>query len=249
MLFANFASNTGLFSSVTVGEISHKYDTLFAPAGYAFTIWGIIFLACIAFVIYQWRLLKLNDPRQIIYRTGGWFILSNIANGAWLFCWTNEMLGMSVLLIILLLSCLCMLTYRLRLEIDDEPLLTIFFIWWPIAIYLGWVIVATVACIAAWLVYVKWNAFGINPEIWTVFMIAIATILYLILIKRRNLREAALVGVWAFLAIAVRQRYDHSIIFITALVAAFILILSASVQAYQNRNYNVLVKIKKGAWE
>src|SRR5437870_362386 len=79
MLFGNYASNSGIFSQTSVADISHKYDTLFAPAGYTFAIWGLIFLMCIAFVIYQWVLLKKNDPRQYIKRTGGWFALSNIA--------------------------------------------------------------------------------------------------------------------------------------------------------------------------
>jgi hypothetical protein len=32
MLFSNYAASSGIFSTVTVGEISNKYDTLFAPA-------------------------------------------------------------------------------------------------------------------------------------------------------------------------------------------------------------------------
>ena len=45
MLFINYASNAGVFSEISVADISHKYDTLFAPAGYAFAIWSLIFLA------------------------------------------------------------------------------------------------------------------------------------------------------------------------------------------------------------
>ena len=53
MLLANYAGGTGVLSTANVAEISHKYDTLFAPAGYAFTIWGVIFLLLIAMVSYQ----------------------------------------------------------------------------------------------------------------------------------------------------------------------------------------------------
>ena len=58
MLFANYAGNTGFYSKVNVADISHKYDTLFAPAGYAFIIWGVLFLMGTGFVIYQWILIK-----------------------------------------------------------------------------------------------------------------------------------------------------------------------------------------------
>jgi len=84
MLFANHASNSGMFTNNNVADVSHKYDTLFAPAGYAFIIWGLIFLLAIGFVIYQWVLLKTNDSHQYIQRTGVWFTVGNLANAGWL---------------------------------------------------------------------------------------------------------------------------------------------------------------------
>jgi hypothetical protein len=115
------------------------------------------------------------------------------------------MLGWSVIVILILLAILCLLIVRLRLELDDEPVLTIFFVWWPIVIYAGWIMVATIACIASWFVYTGWRGGAIGEDTWTILMIAIACSLYLFLLSKRNLREAAIVGVWAFIAIAVRQ--------------------------------------------
>ena len=129
MLAANFVAGSGIFSSTTVGEVSHKYDTLFAPAGYAFIIWSFLFLLTIAFVGYEWVLLKNGDPKGYINRTAYWFALSNVANTVWLYCWINELLGWSVLIILLLLFTLCMLTVRLDAELSDEPVSTIVFVW------------------------------------------------------------------------------------------------------------------------
>jgi hypothetical protein len=107
MLYLNYASATGMFSNLNVADVSYKYDTLFAPAGYAFIIWSLLFLLCLAFVAFQWYLLKTGDPQNFIGRTGVWFIVSNIANACWLLCRTNEWIGLSVLLILLLLFSLC----------------------------------------------------------------------------------------------------------------------------------------------
>lgn len=63
MLFVNYASNAHVFNDVNVGDISHKYNSLFAPANYAFIIWGVIFLLCAGFVVYQWILVK-NDAQH-----------------------------------------------------------------------------------------------------------------------------------------------------------------------------------------
>src|SRR5215210_4904981 len=117
MLFVNYTSATAVFSTVTVRDVSHKYDTLFAPAGYAFIIWSPIFLLCIGFVAYQWILLNSGDPTQYINRTGIWFAISNIANSLWLYCWINELIGWYVMLIILLMMSIWVLEERLGLEL------------------------------------------------------------------------------------------------------------------------------------
>ncbi len=247
MLFINYASNAYLFNEVTVADVSHKYDTLFAPAGYAFIIWGLIFLMCICFVIYQWVLLK-NDEKQYISRAGIWFSISNIANALWVYCWVNEWLGLCVILMLILLFSLIMLTLKLRLELDDEPVRTILFVWWPIAIYLGWIMVATIACIAAWLVYIGWNGLGIAEATWCIIMIIVAAALYTVLLLKRNLRESASVGIWAFIAIAVRQWNVHADIVIAAIATFVILTALIARQVYKNRYYVPFAKIKRGEW-
>ncbi|MGH2564280.1 MAG: hypothetical protein ACRDE5_07195 [Ginsengibacter sp.] len=209
MLFANYASNTGFFSNENVADVSHKYDTLFAPAGYAFIIWAVIFLLAIGFVIYQWVLLKRNDGNKYIEGTGIWFSVSNLANAAWLYCWLNERIGLSVICILILLLSLIILTVNLRLELDDVSVRNIFFVCWPVTFYLGWIMVATTACIASWLTSIRWERFGISEDIWAIALIAIACLIYLLLIEKRNMREAAAIGAWAFIAIAVRQWYIH----------------------------------------
>ena len=248
MLCANYAGIAGIFSKLSVADVSHKYDTLFAPAGYAFIIWGFLFLLAVGFVFYQWMLLKKNDPQQYIKRTGIWFTVSNITNAAWLFFWTNEMMGWSVILILFLLLSLVILSIRLRLELDDEPVRNIFFVWWPITFYLGWIMVATIACIAAWLVSLHLQNYYLPANTWTIIMIAIACLLYSTLIIKRNMREAALAGIWAFMAIAVRQRSSHNGIFIAAFIASLILITSSIIHVYKNRFYNIGPKLKRGEW-
>ena len=248
MLIANFMAGSGMFISKTVGDVSNKYDTPFAPAGYAFSIWSFIFLMCIAFCIHQWRLLKRGDTKRYISRTGAWFTISNLANILWLICWLNEWLGLSVIAIVLLLVCLCMLTVRLQLEVNDEPAGTILFVWWPIAFYLGWIMVATIACVAAWLVSTGFKGGGIGEETWTIAMIAVAASIFLYLLKTRNLRETSAVGVWAFIAIAVKQWQQHQAVSVAAIIASIILLVAIMVHAYVNRKSKVLAKIAMGEW-
>lgn len=248
MLFANYAGSTGYFLATTVAEVSYKYDTLFAPAGYAFVIWGLIFLLSIAFVIYQWILLKNKDPNKYIQRTGLWFSIGNLTNAAWVYCWTSGMIGLSVILILLLLLSLVFLTISLRLELDDVPVRIIFFVWWPVTFYLGWIMVASIACIAAWLKSISWNGFALAGNTWTIILIIVSSILYLLLIRNRNMREAAIVGAWAFIAIAVKQWGINKDISIAAVIASTCLLLASIIHVYKNRKYNIISKLQRGEW-
>ena len=53
----NYLSNTGIFNGNTMGSVSAEYHNIFTPAGYAFSIWGLIYLGLFGFVIYTGRAL------------------------------------------------------------------------------------------------------------------------------------------------------------------------------------------------
>jgi hypothetical protein len=138
-----------------------------------------------------------------------------------------------------------MLTLRLRLEIWDAPLHTIVFVWWPVCIYLGWIVVASVANVAAYLVSTGWEGGFLTPATWTVIMIAIATVIYLLLVFTRNMREAAVVGIWAFIAIAVRQWSVYDEIVYTAMAGTLVLLLVVSWHGYKNRDTSPFKKLQQ----
>jgi len=234
-LVLNALAGSSVFGGRTVGEISARYDTLIAPAGYAFAIWGIIYLLLLLFIGYQWYAWLRDREDTALKQAGYWFTLANIANGLWIVAWLNEYLGISVLLIFILLLSLIMLTLRLRMEIWDAPLRTIVFVWWPLCIYLGWIVVASVANVAGYLVSLEWQGGFLSPPAWTVVLIILAMVIYLLLVFVRNMREAALVGVWAFIAIAVRQWSVYDEIVFAALLAGGILLIVISWHGYKNR--------------
>lgn len=245
-LIMNGLAGSPVFNGTTVGSVSAEYDTLFAPAGYAFAIWGVIYLSLIAFVVYQWiAWFKRREDREL-KQTGIWFGLANLANGSWIIAWLNESLGISVLLIFLLLFSLLMLTVRLRLEIWDAPVRIIAFVWWPVVFYLGWIVVASVANVAVFLVSLNWQGGSFSEAGWTITMISIATVIYLLLIRYRNMREAALVGVWALIAIAVRQWQQNMDIVTVAVLAAVVLFAVISWHGYKNRATAPIEKYKRG---
>ena len=235
----NYLSNTGVFNGKTMADVSDSYHNYFTPAGYAFSIWGLIYLGLLAFVIYSGKtLFKKTGDEWPVVEIGWWFVVSCIANSCWVITWLYEYTRLSVIIMIILLISLVKIILNTRMELDDLPLKKIAFVWWPFCIYSGWVSVALIANVAAYLTRIKWNGFGISAVSWTIIMIITAGILNLIITWNRNMREFALVGVWALISIAVSNKNGAQPVVYSALIVAAIIFISISIHAYNNRKTN-----------
>lgn len=240
----NYLSNTGIFNGQTMADVSAKYHNYFTPAGYAFSIWGLIYLLLLGFVIYQGRsLFKPVAEDKTVEQIGWWFIISCVANSLWVVAFLNEYLLISVLLIGLLLFSLLKIVVNTRMELDDPPLKILAFVWWPFCIYAGWVSVAVIANVAVYLTKIGWNGFGISEIAWALIMISVAAVVNIFMIWNRNMREYAVVGVWALIAIAVANNGESAAVFWISLGWAAVVFLNISIHGYRNRKTNPLYKM------
>ena len=225
----NYLSNTGAIADRNIGEVSDDLNNLFTPAGYTFSIWGLIYLLLLGFGVYQARSLwNKNADDSFVTDVGWWFIISCAANCLWIVCWLNLWVGWSLIVMLILLISLLMIVLKNRMELWDAPNPTIFFLWWPFVIYSGWITVATVANFAAYLTWTNWNGWGVDEHTWTVVMIGIAGLINLVVTWRRNMREFALVGAWALFGIAAANEVTDPGIAQTAIITAVILLLSSA---------------------
>lgn len=247
-LVVNYTAGTGALNGTSIGEVSDQYPTLITPADYAFSIWGLIYLLLIAFVAYQWVAWRKGRYEESLNAAGTWFFLANMANALWVVVWVHGALGWSVLLMFFLLFSLIRLVDRLRLEIWDAPLRIISFVWWPICVYIGWIVLATFTNVAVHLDSLGLLAKVLSPELWAIFVLVLAAGVYLFLTWWRNMREAALVGVWGLVAIAYKQWGQHEGVAFSALLAAVILLANAGYHAFRNKDTSPFVKWKRGEW-
>ena len=223
-LTVNTLASTLPLNGQNTGEISDRFQVYFVPAGYVFSIWGIIYIGWIAFLIYQFQASQKESPR--LRRLGHLFALSNLANAAWLFAWHYNLFGLSVLVMLTLLGLL--IASYLRLDVN-RTLATNLERWCvdiPFSLYLGWITVATVANIADWLYLVEWNVFGISEQAWAVLMLAVAAVLGLLMALLRRDAAYLFVLVWAFIGIAVKQTSAPMVV-VSAWVAATLMLGSA----------------------
>ncbi len=219
----NSLANILPLNGKTTGEISDSFPNLFVPAGYVFSIWGLIYILLTIFTVSQ-ALPKYREG-NVVEKISYFFIISNLANSTWIVFWHFEIVIASLLVMLILLASL-ILIYT-RLEVGKRPVsrkvkITSHI---PFSVYLGWITVATVANITALLVSINWDGFGISEAIWTAIVISVATLITLVLIFTRRDYAYALVPVWAFIGIALKQFNNQSDVVFISLIAAGILII------------------------
>ena len=171
-IVVNVLSNTLPFNNLTAPEIADSFDVYFVPAGYVFSIWSVIYLGLIAYAVFQLLPAQRENPR--LGQTGWWFVLSCAANSAWLFLWHYGYFALSVIAMLTLLISLIIIYLRLGVGQQAVPSGERWLVQLPFSIYLGWVTVATIANVTAFLDSIDWNGFGLSPEIWTFIMLVVA---------------------------------------------------------------------------
>ncbi|MBM1105555.1 tryptophan-rich sensory protein [Aurantibacter crassamenti] len=227
VIVVNYISQAIRINETTIGEVSNKYYNLFTPAGYAFAIWGLVFTALIAYGIYQVRIAFYSEKSEkLINETGYWLIITNILNCVWVFVFAHEYTGLSVLVMLGILFSLIKIIMNTNMERETVSRSTYIFGWLPIGIYCGWIAVATIANISAYLSKLNFDGGFLSESNWTIIMIAIATSLNLIMILKRKMYEFATVGIWALFAIYMRHQNDHESIAHVALAGCAIILIT-----------------------
>lgn len=217
MIVFNYFAATGILGGVATNVISDKYPTRITPAGYAFAIWSLIYLGCLAFSIYQAlpsQIAKLRGLRRI-------YIVSCVANCAWLYFWSQEAILVCLGVIIVLLITLALINFKLK-ETDKQS--QYWLVKFPFGIYFGWVTAATLVNAMIALVYLK---FPISDSIYLgagfIFIAAILGIL--IRIKLTNYFYPLAIA-WALTAIAVKQS-GQTLIVASAAIGVIVCLIAA----------------------
>ena len=154
-LTANFLANALPLNGLTTGEISDAYPILFVPAGYVFSIWGVIYLGLFAFTIYSVTKVGLADLR--VDAIARWVVASNLFNFVWIFLWHYEQFPLTLIAMGGLLVSLLVIYLKLRVGLEKRSWQGKLLVDTPFSIYLGWVTVAVVANIAQVLYVLGWR--------------------------------------------------------------------------------------------
>lgn len=229
VIFVNYLAATGVVNNRTTGELSDKYSTEITAAGYAFSIWSLIYVGLIAFSIYQ--ALPSNTNNKLFKKIRTFYILNCVANASWIYTWHYEIVPLSLLIMLILLGTLIFINLAVMEADSTAEIITTKI---PFNIYFGWITVATILNASITLVY-----FGLEfPEMATsiigAVLIFIATALGVILRFKISANFYPLTIAWGITAIAVKQSGDTIIVVASAI--GVILLLLAALSGFINKD-------------
>ncbi|CAN1505547.1 hypothetical protein MCERE19_00623 [Spirosomataceae bacterium] len=227
VVYVNMLAVTLPINGKSTGELSDQYPNLFVPAGFTFSIWGLIYLLLLIFMVYQiWVSFNKKTVQKLSIQSQVLFGLTHVFNMSWILAWHYEMVALSVLIMIAFLATLIILFLNNE-KIRNTTFIEKLVIETPLNVYLGWISVATIANITALLVTIGWTGNPLTESTWTIIMLIIGTALAAIMLLRRSNFAYALVIIWAFYGIfSKRQTSANPEIAQTALILIAIISFS-----------------------
>lgn len=221
-IIINGLANALPLNGLTTGEISDSFNTYFVPAGYVFSIWGLIYIGLIAFTIYQASPTQRDNPRFI--KISWWVVTANLANAAWIFFWHYQIFALTVVAMLTLLVSLLNI-YKGLSQKSNASRLEFWLAAVPFSIYLGWISVATIANISDALYYFQWGQFSLSAETWMIVILAVvAALAWAVSLRERDIAYLAVL-LWALAGIGVK--FPENGIVTTSIWVTFVLVTLA----------------------
>ena len=194
MVVVNALSATGFLGGKTTGEVSDAYQNLFTPAGWTFSIWGVIYLLLFVFVI---AAFFNNSAKLATDQIGYWFFASCAFNILWVFAWHLDIIWLSMIMMIGLLVSLVVMFTRLSGMFN---LFTAGF-----SVYLGWIMVATIANFVVLLVSLGVDGMNNGAQLFVVTVLPVAALLMASISFFRDDWLISLTGMFAFAGIIAKH--------------------------------------------
>lgn len=225
MIVVDILANALPINGVTTGELAAQFDVLFVPAGYVFSIWIAIYVGLGAYALYQAQPKLRNSPRMRSLDFP--FLLSSLANMAWLVLWHYQFYVSTFVVMLVLLGSLITIYRRLDPERATASEARRWAVHHVFSAYLGWITIASIANLGAVLDYIGWTGWGL-PEI-TWFSLGVLLVLGIGALVAWRLADVVylLVLVWGFVGIGVERADDPQLSTLAWTATAVLAVLAA----------------------
>lgn len=205
--------------NTSIRIITDKYRSLFVPANYAFSIWGIIYLAIFVYSVYQ--LFPSQKEKPFYEKLNPPLMLSMALGVVWGIVFRESMitLSMAVIALSFLTAYICLIRVHKSYRSGEHGLWIVF----PFSIYSAWLMAATFASLSLWFVYLGWHGGALGDVYWTLILLTIASVAGFAVSFFYYDFIFALVIAWADFAIYFQRKDDSETTSIAALIYALLL--------------------------
>ncbi len=224
VLAVNTLSNTLLINGQSMAELSLRYYSLFTPAGFTFSIWGLIYLGLLVFVLYQALPAQRND--ELIASISRPFQLNCIANSSWLIAWHYGQPELALLIMFVILATLIVIYWRLLAVIDLATVPRHLTLYLPFSLYTAWIVVATLANLSIVQTLYGLDTWLTSPENWALLQLALAGAIAATVVLRVGDVIFVLVVAWASFGIAIEQATTPAVAGAARMLAILALLLA-----------------------
>ena len=234
VIAVNAAANILPINGVGTGELSARYPTGFTPAGWVFSIWGLIYLGLIAFSLYVARAGTPGSARTGRIITP--YLASCVGNAAWIFMWHFELIAASLACMLVILGSLLVVYVRLNAEAPasfaERACVDL-----PFSLYLGWITTATLANLAALFFDLSVYPFDLAMDEWAILTVVAATGIYAAAGVRTGDAVYTAVFVWASLGIVLQTLEISQPVRLAAAAACAVAVVVTAVSLVRGRCY------------
>ncbi|MEN9883106.1 MAG: hypothetical protein RLZZ420_323 [Bacteroidota bacterium] len=223
----NALANILPINGYNTGQVSAFYPNFFVPAGFTFSIWGVIYLILTGFVVISFFAAfgKFDEAAgKAVQQASPWFWLTCVINASWVLVWHHLYLATSWLLMLAFLAVLIRMFLLLKPLKNKIPVFHRIWVYHAFVVYLAWISVATIANTTALLVGFGWQGGFLSPQVWSVIMICIAIFLGIAMVGKRKEPAYGFVLSWAFYGIYSAQVSQARIVGITAAIGVCVLL-------------------------
>lgn len=202
-LALNAAATTIPLGGQPTNVISDSFHVYVIPAGYVFSIWGLIYTMLGAFTVWQALPRRRDDP---VLRDLGWLpALSGLLNALWIVLFQYRVFVLTVPVIVALLVTLIAIHFRLWRHRDALHGAAYWIVRAPWSVYLGWITVATIANVAQTLSSLGFDGFGVEPALLAALVLLLGVAIALRFVGRFGDAAYGWVIVWAYAGVAVKE--------------------------------------------
>lgn len=223
VIIINYLTATGKIPGLFAQkEVSNLYDTPITPAGFAFSIWGVIYLLLFGAIAYMVKLSSDQNHRSdIVNEITPSLLAVFVFNVLWNIAFGLSWIGISFLMIIGYWISLIFIGSKLSgSKTKLNPIFPLAF-----GLHTGWITIASIVNLYAFFVKIGWGVID-RPQLWSIIGIVAAVILVAVL--QVFLRNAVLpLGTaWAFLGIYLKEGSSYADSFLVSmLISAGIVLL------------------------